>query len=361
MLTRLDIMRNAEYLKECVVNENISTPAEYDLLNEEQKEIVVSEIMKTVLTNITAKIKELDTTKIDKSRGEIKNLDSLSDIQNAIKELTSMYENANSDVSITSVRDTLNIIITAIMNLSKNSSVFKDAYRTKKSVLIVTYQSIVMAIISALSYLISESVDFNMLPNVSLKNKIQITEINQIKTLKTFNKLCKNGDFTMIHESVDFMREYYNEYDVKQMNIIYEASDIGDLINNGFNNIINKLTSNNQLNSLLLKVSSILALLLAARETIYSVINSKSDIAKSISNIISFTNHRELKPTQQAQVKQYNKKNVIDTVVGSNSTNNMLNIENNVTVSNISKADSTTNLQLKDLHVDRFDLDTFNF
>ena len=132
MLTQFDIIHNKKYLRECLLTENILTENEFEMLNEEQQEIVISELIKNVIDSIANKMKDIDTTIIDKSRGDIKYLSILSDIQNAIKELQYYISSASGKIGTTG-KQYIHDITTAIMNLNKYSAVFKDAYRSNNS------------------------------------------------------------------------------------------------------------------------------------------------------------------------------------------------------------------------------------
>ena len=358
MLTQFDIIHNKKYLRECLLTENILTENEFEMLNEEQQEIVISELIKNVIDSIANKMKDIDTTIIDKSRGDIKYLSILSDIQNAIKELQYYISSASGKIGTTG-KQYIHDITTAIMNLNKYSAVFKDAYRSKKTIMMVEYQSILMAIITSISYLISEAIDFTDLPKIKLKQNIQFNEINQLKCIKKFNMLCQTNQLHTLADSVSFLREYFVEYSVQELNIICEASDIGDMINNGFTSFVKSITNNPQLSQLLMKVANILMILMAVREIVYSI-GSKGIFTKSIENIANFVNHNDLKPTQIAAVKSYNKKNIVDTVVSSNSATNVLSIENNNIVDTVNSLDNDINISTKNSNIYNFDLSAFN-
>lgn len=361
MFTNLDVIRNKRFLQESVISENIVTAKEYENLNEEQKEMISSEMFKSILQNIIDKAKNVDTTEIDKSRGDLKHYDMLQIIQNTIKTLQYYYSTADDSINHGQCSVELKKIVEALQYLSKYADVFKEAYRNKKTILMVTYQAVLIAILTALNYLVSESIDYSEAPNVKLKDRIQLNSINQFRAIDKFNTLCKNNELIKLNESVNFIRTYYNEFSTREMNIIYEAADIGDLINTGFDSIVKALTGNDRLNSIIFKAASVITLLLAAREVFYSVNAGKLDISKVSNNLKQFINMQDLRPGQVQQVKNYNKQNIINTVAGSQQATQALNVENNKIANDIARNDTTNNIQNKNLEISDFDMDTFNF
>lgn len=361
MFTNLDVIRNKRFLQESVISANIVTAKEYENLNEEQKEMISSEMFKSILQNIMDKAKSVDTTEIDRSRGDLKHYDMLQIIQNVIKTLQYYYSTADDSINYGQCSVELKKIVDSLQYLNKYSDIFKDAYRNKKTILMVTYQSVLLAILTALNYLVSESIDYSEAPNIKLKDRIQLNTINQFNAIAKFNDLCKNNDLAKLNESVNFIRTYYNEFSPREMNIIYEAADIGELINTGFDNIVKTLTGNDRLNSIIFKAASIITLLLAAREVFYSINAGKLDMSKVTNNLKQFVNMPELRPAQVQQVKNYNKQNIVNTVAGSQQASQALNIENNKIANDIARNDTTNNIQNKNLEIADFDMDTFNF
>ena len=104
----------------------------------------------------------------------------------------------------------LKVIGKSILYLNQYAPQFKDAYRNNKTLLILKYQSLILSIISATSYLLSILVDFSG-ENVSINPNPKYEEITPIKTLKDFNKSIESGEFRLMLRDVQLMRESYNE------------------------------------------------------------------------------------------------------------------------------------------------------
>lgn len=328
-MTTLDSLLHTFLIEESHMSEN-----EFFVLTEEVKENFAKEIMNEILNNIKTKLSSLDLFSINKTRGEIKNFIDLNVIQDSVNKLKNLVlknvDNINSELL-----GYINEIITTIVNLNKYSYLFKEAYRNKKTILILRYQSIILAIVSALSYLISVSVDFKDIHSLKLKPKISLEEIAPIKSIIEFNKSVENGTFLNNAKDVETLREWFSEYSVKEISTIYEAVNIVDLINTGITSFSNFL-NNNSRNTLLLKVLGIITIVLSLRQTFYSLAASKNKFSDYLNSLKTFLNIEKI-PSLSAISRfiTFNNKNVIDAETSTKVAQQEIDSENKEIIQNV--------------------------
>lgn len=272
------------FLKESA---NVSSD-EYTTLTEEFKIDTVKELANSVLLNIKTKASGIDTSNIDRSRGDIKNYAQLPQIQTAIQQLMGLAVGTgeNNDLSAA-----LADITTAIANLSAAAPKFKDAYRTKKTLTILRYQSVVLSIIASLSYLISVCVDVGPDGKAALKKNYNIDDTKLLRQLTSFNTSISSELDEAMTEDVNELRKYFSEYNAKQYSTVYEAGDIIGLINQGLDAFNGQLAGNNsKLGGLLYKLSGIITLILSLRDVFYSLYAYKDKVSDFTGTISRFIN-----------------------------------------------------------------------
>lgn len=255
-------------------------------LTEEEKVDSLKELAKAVIYSINSKIDGLDTSLADKSRGDIKNLKILSDLQNAITQLEAIVERA--DNYNPDCKKYIGVVIKSILYLNQCTPTFKEAYRNKKTLLILKYETIIMSIISATAYLISQIVDFRS-QTLGMKSIIEIEEIAPLKTLMNFIKSVDSGEFKIVANDVGVLREYYKEIPVEKLSTICEAPDIITLVSDGIRRIYDGLDKN-KITQLLYKATGIVVLLLSVRDAVYSLYRMKTKVADMSTMISNFAN-----------------------------------------------------------------------
>lgn len=262
---------------------------EYDSLTEEFKENTAKEMSKTILDNIRRKLGGIDVTDIDRSRGEIKNYPELGAIQNALAKLKMISEqdseNMNSEFS-----GYIETVIDSIKNLSKTAPEFKEAYRSKKTLLMLKYQSVVLAILASVSYLVSVGIDFKDPGNLKLKQNIDLSDVAPLRSLSDFNRSVDNGDFHDFQEGVATLRNFYCEYSPADMMTICEAVNVVDFINNGVSALTQNIRNNGRASAMIYKISSLIILLLSLRSSFYSIAQCKTKVSDYLNQIKAFVN-----------------------------------------------------------------------
>ena len=260
--------------------------AEATSLTEEEKTDTIRELAKAIASAISSKLTDIDTTVADKSRGDIKELKVLPDIQNAISQLEAIVE--RSDSYSPECKKYIGTIIKSILYLNQYSAVFKEAYRNKKTLLILKYETLVLSIISSLSYMISQIVDFRS-QSLGMKPSIEIEEIAPLRTLAQFNKSVDSGEFKIITNDVNVLREYYKELPVEKLSMVCEANSIVGLVVDGIKSFYDGLDKN-KITNLLYKATGVVVLLLSVRDAVYSLSRMKTKASDMISMISNFAN-----------------------------------------------------------------------
>ena len=276
---------------------------EYSNLSEEFKIDTVKQIAIQILSEIGEKSKNIDTTEIDKSRGNIKNLQSLEIIQAGTQKLVEL---SNTEEGTGDLKEALEIIVNTIQNLSRFAPQYMEAYRSKKTLMILKYQSIVMAVISAISYLISDCVEASPSGDVQLKKNYQISDITPLNWLKKYASSISD----IVNESiaVNNIRKYFNEYNAEQLSTIYEASNIISLLNTGINNINDMLKGNTKLSGVFYKFASVIMLILSLRDIFYTIYAYKTPIKDFVNNIKGFVDLGKSSLGQVANFLGFNRK-----------------------------------------------------
>lgn len=285
-------LKNTERLLKSYLTEDCKMPLkEYMTLTEDVKVESVREIAARLLKVVEEKIVSIDTTAADRSRGDIKQLKELSILQDAITQLETLIE--RDEHSVPEYNEAVSTIIKSILYINQYSGVFKEAYRNKKTVMILKYQSLILSIISSVSYLISAIVDFKG-DNLKLKVLSQdILNFAPLKSLKTFVKSVDNGEFKTITKDINTLREYYLEIPVEKMSTILEANETIDTVITGVKNIFNQISDGSmggKITELLYKAIGVIVTLFSIRDTFYTLFRMKSRVSDMTANIQNFAN-----------------------------------------------------------------------
>lgn len=316
-MTKLDNL-----LYNFLVEESGMQLQEFNTLTEEFKSDVVIEIANTVLANIKTKLDSGNTFLVDRSKGDIKNFPELSTIQDTLSKLNNIVQTTINNIEDNTVHPLIvkyiKEITNAIVNLHKMAPQYKDAYRTKKTLLIMSYQSVVLSIISSLSYLVSVCVDFKDQSQFKFKQNPQIEEILPFKALCDYNESLNNGLLSSAAKDVATLREFYVEYDVEDMRTILEAIEIVPMINKGID-AFGSFIGNNKRNGIIFKVLGIIMIILSLRDTFYTLNTSRIKLTDKLASLKSFIDPSRLPSVSAiARYITFNNKNSAESVYSSN-------------------------------------------
>jgi len=277
-------MKANEFLKEFLVGSEFFTPEEFSNLTESTQTESIKEIIMTVLTAVKEKVESFDTTPIDRSRGDIKQMKELVPLQQAITQLETMIERSEEVVS-PELQRYLKEIIKSILYLNQYSSQFKEAYRDRKTLLVLKYQSMIMSIFSSVSYLVSVMIDFSA-GDMQLRSRPEYEEIAPLKSVIEFNKMVERGDFRIALKDITAMREYFVELDLNKMALL-ESSEIINAVIEGIKGIIG---NSDKFVEFLYKATGVITLVFSLREILYTMFRARTKFQEIVGNVEGFAN-----------------------------------------------------------------------
>lgn len=272
--------KSNQVLKDFLVEGKLLTLDEFELLREDTRTDALREIANTILRNVANQMGQVGTAPIDRSFGDIKKLKEITSLQDALTNLEVLVERSETELAQhPELNKYINEIVKAIFNINKHSNVFKDAYRDKKTVLILKYQALVLSIFSAVSYLISVMVDFSS-GGVEVKSDIKYEEIAPLKAIMSFNSEVESGSFKRVVDDVNTLKEHFSEFADKEP--LTESSEILGMVLSGLNTLLND-PNNKELISFLYKAAGIVVLILSLRDVLYSFFRNKTKMTEIIS------------------------------------------------------------------------------
>jgi hypothetical protein len=301
--------KTKDIIKYYLYESEIFTEKEVSSLSTDSINDSIREVAKTILGAIVEKTDSIDTSPIDKSRGDIKQLPDLESLQMAITQLETMVERSNEMYDARLISH-IKEIERALLNLNKYTAEFKEAYRTRKTLLILKYQSLIMSVFSATSYLISIMIDFSE-GDVNLKKKIEFEEIIPFKTIKDFNKSVERGDFKMVLRDVTSMREHFSEF-VENQDELLEGYDLSSVLMDGIKMVYNSFGNNPKLIEFLYKAAGIITLLISMREIFYMAFKAKSRVEEVVGHVSNFAQSSSGSAGLLAKLNTFSNKYVVD-------------------------------------------------
>ena len=166
----------------------------YNLDEAEQNTVLLS-LTNKLYQMIVAKIDDVEKGDIPKSRGDITRLPKYNQLKECAKTLTSIFEQYKEDTA------PIKVIENAIDNLEDNSDVFVQAYMAKVDFGIMIYESVTLAVIGSLSYMIACCIEYVKDPkNDGLTIVMDKTGVAKVKehllyeNLVKFNEACRTND-----------------------------------------------------------------------------------------------------------------------------------------------------------------------
>ena len=166
----------------------------YNLDEAEQNTVLLS-LTNKLYQMIVAKIDDVEKGDIPKSRGDITRLPKYNQLKECAKTLTSIFEQYKEDTA------PIRVIENAIDNLEDNSDVFVQSYMAKVDFGIMIYESVTLAVIGSLSYMIACCIEYVKDPkNDGLTIVMDKTGVAKVKehllyeNLVKFNEACRTND-----------------------------------------------------------------------------------------------------------------------------------------------------------------------
>ena len=278
-------MKNGEiFLYNFLVESNNVSKKYFDSLSEEVKIETVKDIAATIISNVMEKVRTIDMSLIDRSRGDIKSLRELPVIQEVLTELENMIDKAQGFYP--ECKKALTAIIKSILYINQHSQYFKEAYRNKKTVLILKYQSLILSVISATTYLMSVMVD----PDTNtLNGQVNVDyEIAPIRTLDAFVRSIESGEFRVSLKDVSVVRETFVELSNEDLGRLLEAGDVVNVVVDGLKNFYNNLDNGGRLTGLLYKAIGVVLVIFSIRDIIYTIARNRTKISDMTAGLQNF-------------------------------------------------------------------------
>lgn len=153
--------------------------------------------------NIVAKVDDINYGDIPMTKGDVTELPNYQKLRDCIQTMRDILKEYKQDTA------PIDEISTALANVECRKDSFMRAFKYNSELPIITYNNIVLAIISSVSYMIAASIEFIKTPN---RDNFEITldKIGYAKSkghmlfndLKRFNTMCKKGDLDKILEYI---------------------------------------------------------------------------------------------------------------------------------------------------------------
>ena len=172
-------------------------------VNEADQAAVMVSLSNKLYEHIVDKVDDIDFGTIPNSRGDITKIDhyeQLVDCINIIGEILQEYKQPT---------DSIETIQIALQNMIDRVDLFTKAYKLNVEMPIIIYNTIALAIVSSVSYMITACIEFTKMPedrgfDIALDKTAVIKSKENIlfKDLAKFNNMCSKGDFD---KAMDFV------------------------------------------------------------------------------------------------------------------------------------------------------------
>ena len=175
-------------------------------VNEADQNKVLVSLTSKLYENVVDKVDDIDFGEIELTKGDITKLPNYKTLTDCIKVMRDLLIEFKQDVK------PINTITTAINNIMDSTDIWRKAYVVNAELPIVTYNTIVLAIIQATSYMVSMCVEF-------IKSPSQDT----IQIMIDKSALTKSKDH-MIFKNLEMFNDAYRKGQVEKamMHIIEE-------------------------------------------------------------------------------------------------------------------------------------------
>ena len=184
-------------------NEDDMTRAILLSVNEADQNVVMTSLANKLYSHIVDKVDDIDFGTIPNSRGDITKIDNFEELVDCINIISDILQQYHQD---TSPVETVNL---AIQNMIDRTDMFTKAYKLNVEMPIIVYNTITLAIVSSVSYLISSCIEFVKLPEdkgfeiaMDKVGAVKVREAIVFDDLNRFNKICGDGSFD---KAMDFV------------------------------------------------------------------------------------------------------------------------------------------------------------
>ena len=171
-------------------------------VNEQDQNKLLASLTSKLYDNIVEKVDDIDFGDIPRTKGDftkLPNYDKIVECTNTLRDILIQYKQKT---------DATDTIMDAIRHLTYRKDLFEKAYKYNIELPMVVYNTIGLSIISAVSLMISTTIEFIKSPTQD-GFEIVFDQVSFVKTkdhllfdnLKKFNNACKSGD---LDKAIDF-------------------------------------------------------------------------------------------------------------------------------------------------------------
>ena len=172
-------------------------------VNEADQNIVMTSLANKLYNHITDKVDEIDFGTIPNSKGDITKIDNFENLLDCVNIISDILQQNHQDTSA------VEVVSLAIQNVIDRTDMFEKAYKLNIEMPIIIYNTIVLSIVSSVSYLISSCIEFVKLPEdngfdiaMDRASALKVKEAILFSDLKKFNKMCGDSSFD---KAMDFV------------------------------------------------------------------------------------------------------------------------------------------------------------
>lgn len=172
-------------------------------VNEADQNIVLNSLANKLYENIRDKVDDIDFGTIPESKGDITKIDNYEELVQCIDTISQILQSYNQPM------DSIETITLALQNTVDRTELWEKGYKLNAEMPIIMYNSIAMAIVASVTYMISACIEFIKMPNdngfdIAL-NKAAVSKTREatlFKDLVKYNKLCGTGELDKAMEYV---------------------------------------------------------------------------------------------------------------------------------------------------------------
>lgn len=172
-------------------------------VNEADQNVVMKSLSDKLYKHIVDKVDDIDFGTIPLSKGDITKIDNYEQLCDCINIMGDILEQYRQDIT------PVQTVSLALQNMIDRTDLFTKAYKLNVEMPIIIYNTITMAIVSSVSFLISSCIEFIKLGSdqgydIAL-NSVGLKKTREcvlFKDLEKFNNICNNGDFDKAMEYV---------------------------------------------------------------------------------------------------------------------------------------------------------------
>jgi len=168
-------------------------------VNESDQNLIMTSLANKLYSYIVTKVDNIDFGTIPLSKGDVTKIEKYDQLVSCIDILSKILQNYNQPL------DNIQIVSLALQNVQDRRELFLKAYKINAEFPIVTYNTIVLSIVSAVSLLISAHIEFIKIVDdkgydiaFDRASKIKSKDKLLFNNLQNFNDMCSSGQFDKV-------------------------------------------------------------------------------------------------------------------------------------------------------------------